>query len=146
MVKRITISQVVTSVYCEQKAVHDATFGTQRDPNDVSQSMLHIRAEHGTRLHRSFESDGRVLVATGGRTDKRCFVASSLFGYEASETQWLRAWRDRVLKPLRLGRVVANLYYRLSPYLIEWVVQYPRIRIILKSALLLIIRIMGYKP
>ena len=146
MGKHITISKVVTSVYCEQKAVHDAVFGTERDLNDTSQTMLHIRAEHGTKLHRSFESDGKVLVATGGRTDKRCFVASSIFGYEANETQWLRAWRDRLLKPSRLGRWGIELYYRLSPSLVEWATEHPNIRKAFKKALFLIVRVMGYKP
>lgn len=47
--------------------------------------------------------------------DKRCFIATAVFGAEAAETCRLREYRDRYLMPYVLGRGLVLLYYRLSP-------------------------------
>jgi len=48
-------------------------------------------------------------------TDRRCFVASALFGEDAPETEALRQFRDDVLARTTSGRIFIECYYRVSP-------------------------------
>ena len=50
--------------------------------------------------------------------DKRCYIASHLYGIDDSRTEALRSFRDKNLLSHRPGRVLVNLYYRLSPTLV----------------------------
>jgi hypothetical protein len=47
--------------------------------------------------------------------DRRCFVATELYGEDAPETDRLRAYRDTFLRESYLGRMVINVYYRVAP-------------------------------
>lgn len=72
--------------------------------------------------------------------DKRCFIASHLYGIDHDKTQLLRIYRDCHMKTNRLGRMAIAIYYTLSPWwvwlarhsvfidrcsrtLIEWIVR-----------------------
>lgn len=50
--------------------------------------------------------------------DKRCFVASEIYGPEAWQTETLRNWRDDTLKQSRTGRGIITIYYALSPFIV----------------------------
>ena len=145
MTQRTTISQIVTAVYCEQKAVHDNDFGTKADMGDPRQAELQARASDGIMQHLRFEREGRVLVASGGRTDQRCFVASAIFGHQAVETEWLRGWRDRVLLTNTFGRVFVWGYYKFSPFMVVWLRNAPKAQRTVKSLLRQIMIVLGYK-
>jgi hypothetical protein len=107
---RITISDIVATVHCEQKAVFDKTIG------DRTPQKIRIAKARGTLEHIQFASEA-ATIKTG--QDSRCFVASHCFGVHSSETNTLRAWRDAHLQPYWLGRQVVRLYYALSPYLVR---------------------------
>lgn len=48
-------------------------------------------------------------------TDKRCFIASAIYGLDAPETARLRRFRDEVLLENFAGKWVVALYYQISP-------------------------------
>lgn len=50
--------------------------------------------------------------------DKRCYIASHLYGIDDSRTEALRSFRDKKLLSHRPGKVLVNIYYRLSPTLV----------------------------
>lgn len=50
--------------------------------------------------------------------DKRCFVASHLYGIDDPRTIALRNFRDKNLIGNRTGRLIIYLYYKLSPSLV----------------------------
>lgn len=54
-------------------------------------------------------------VQTGVK-DKRCFVATHLYGAEDVRTQHLRVFREVYLKPKLWGRALIATYYFMSPY------------------------------
>ena len=51
--------------------------------------------------------------------DKRCYIASHLYGIDDGRTEVLRSFRDKTLLRHRPGKVLVNIYYRLSPTLIR---------------------------
>lgn len=72
------------------------------------------RAERGRRAHEQYYLEG--LAAAGGTSaDRRCFVATWLFGQSAWQTMVLRCYRDEVLLHARLGRRLVAAYYRFAP-------------------------------
>jgi len=50
--------------------------------------------------------------------DKRCYIASHLYGIDDDRTEALRAFRDNTLLCHRPGKVLVNIYYSLSPTLV----------------------------
>lgn len=44
-----------------------------------------------------------------------CFIATAVYGLDATETNRLRRWRDEALLPHRSGRIFVETYYILSP-------------------------------
>jgi hypothetical protein len=132
---RLSITQVVSASYCEHKAMLDCRIGQKKTPTVAA------RAAAGEVAHAQFEREGRVLASrgpilpphsnqtpmpgatTGAQTgrDRRCFIASTVYGQEAPETEVLRAWRDRVLMRTVLGRGFVRLYYVLSPRIAAFV-------------------------
>jgi hypothetical protein len=114
--KHQTITEIVSTVYCEQKMLFD------RERGDATPSSVRAKAEQGTIEHRCFEREGRIKSAS----DRRCFVASALYGPFASETDYLRDWRDQSLSKTVKGRLFIRIYYTLSPYFVRFLVGKPR--------------------
>jgi len=50
--------------------------------------------------------------------DKRCYIASHLYGIDDGRTEALRSFRDNTLLRHHPGKVLVNIYYRLSPTLV----------------------------
>ncbi|WP_236610731.1 CFI-box-CTERM domain-containing protein [Verminephrobacter aporrectodeae] len=102
------MTDIVATVYCEQKAVFDAKRGEAQPP------QVHAKAAAGTFEHLRFQAEGHTRVAI----DRRCFIATAIYGSDAPETDFLRDWRDRVLTPNRHGRALVRAYYAISPRLL----------------------------
>tara|TARA_R110002094_G_C4841213_1_gene206237 strand:+ start:209 stop:661 length:453 start_codon:yes stop_codon:yes gene_type:complete len=47
--------------------------------------------------------------------DKRCFIATAVYGEDHPNTEYLRRFRDQVLLASKLGSIAVGIYYRLSP-------------------------------
>lgn len=110
-----TITEIVATVYCEQKTVFDATVGDAR-PDSVRE-----KTRQGVFEHLRFEVEGRTQAAI----DKRCFIATQVYGADAPETVLLRAWRDAVLMQYMPGRMFVWFYYVVSPALVRLIVRLP---------------------
>lgn len=103
-----TITDIVGAVYCEQKVVFD------RERGDARPLEVRAKAAAGTFEHLRFQVEGQTRAAM----DRRCFIATAIYGPEAPETSFLRAWRDRVLMPAKAGRLFVRAYYAVSPGLV----------------------------
>lgn len=66
--------------------------------------------------------------------DKRCYVASHLYGIDDSRTELLRAFRDQSLTTNLLGKMLIGVYYRLSPSLVTFARKHPRVDAVIRRA------------
>lgn len=87
-------------------------------PHSLSLQKKHAyssndRQRAGTKAHAQMNDH---LLNT---QDSRCYIATHALGANDPDTQALRDWRDRFLMPHWGGRSFVNLYYWLSPYLIQ---------------------------
>jgi hypothetical protein len=92
-------------------------------------SLVNANAQTGT----SAETDFSVATSTaaGG-----CFVATAAFGSPlARQVLWLRAFRDRVLLPGRVGRAFVIWYYGWSPPAAAWLSRHSFVRKLTRAAL-----------
>lgn len=102
------ITDIVEAVYCEQKLVFDRTKGR------AAPLHVQIKAKVGTIEHYRFEAEGHARQAI----DRRCYIATHIFGPDAPETDACRLWRDRVLSRSPFGRSIIRAYYLVSPVLV----------------------------
>jgi len=65
----------------------------------------------GDQAHEQFNVQAKAA-------DKRCFIASHVWGIDDPRTECLRQFRDTALMPNRSTRWLVALYYRLSPALV----------------------------
>lgn len=63
-----------------------------------------------------------------------CYLATYCFGYEHPITLDLRVFRDKIIM-FWWGRVFTNIYYFLSPKMVEFSHKYPKIGLFLKNYL-----------
>lgn len=100
-----TITDIVSSVYCEQKTIFDRECGDKRPMS------VRVKAVTGSFEHLRFQAEGYSRAVA----DRRCFIASAVYGEAAPETEFLRLWRDRCLMHSWLGRLAVRGYYAISP-------------------------------
>lgn len=113
-----SISNIVSAVYCEQKLILDRNLG------DASPLPVRMRAAEGRVEHQRFAMESQRMENQRSEnkqssTDKRCFIASSIYGIDSFEAVTLRRWRDNVLLQSKMGRMFVYCYYRLSPYMVS---------------------------
>ena len=89
---------------CERLVVLEHLHGKRPTPEQ------NAALQRGLRAHRQFASEGASDAARTGR----CFIATHLFA-EGPETQALRRFRDRFLRPAPAGRRLILAYYQLAP-------------------------------
>jgi hypothetical protein len=76
----------------------------------------------------------RISASSPLGNDRRCFVATAAMGdADAFEVVQLRAWRDRVLVPSAVGRLVVAAYYRVSPPAARWIARHPHVRRVVRA-------------
>lgn len=123
MTKKLPVTELAKMGYCETLLV------LNKKNNNASEGYRDEPAiNRGNKEHEAF--DARVKrshkpYATA--TDKRCFIATSVYGENAIQTQQLRQWRDQTLIPTRLGRGFVNTYYYLSPAVARILSRCPRL-------------------
>lgn len=134
-VKRHTITDIVATVYCEQKAVFD------RERGRIESREVRAKREDGIAQHKRFENEGRRSAGQ----DRRCFIATAVYGQDAAETNFLRAWRDRTLMPSMTGRAAVRLYYRVSPMLLPALARHTRLARAIRAMLDRLVRFLGMR-
>jgi len=107
----LAVHEIVNTVFCEQQAVFIWQYGKK------TTAQQQRRLERGIIEHKRFEAAGRTLQKQ--ETDRRCFIASYVFGGNAPETSFLRQWRDNQLLLYWFGPSLVRLYYLLSPTLVK---------------------------
>jgi hypothetical protein len=133
--KPLSITEIVSVVYCEQKMIFDIERGRSETRE------VRAKREDGISRHKRFEIEGRR--SQGRRTkDRRCFIATAVYGPDAFETDFLRGWRDRVLLPTRLGRIFVRLYYLVSPRLVPMLERHTRLASAVRTVLDRLVRLL----
>ncbi len=109
---------------CERLVVFEHFEGKRPTP------AQRVALQRGLRAHRLFASEGESEAARRGR----CFIATHVFG-DGPETQVLRLFRDRYLRPTRAGRSLIFTYYRLAPAVCRTMERWPATRSAVRAAI-----------
>jgi len=110
---------------CEKKAHLSFIHGNRF--SEFQQKLM----RKGTIAH----EENRKNVLSGKENDKRCFIASEVYGPDAEQTHYLRAFRDQRLLPNPLGKIFVTFYYRYSPLVVKVTRKYSLLRNLIKSSL-----------
>ena len=125
--RAVSATQLAEMGYCEQRMLLAHRLGER---TTLAQRQARAR---GNEAHLRYLAQG--LAAN----DRRCFIASCVFGPDALETQQLRGYRDAVLLPRWWGRCLVAVYYQTAPSvcrLLEcWPAGPPLSRVVLRSFL-----------
>ena len=121
----VTASALSQMGVCERLVVFEHHYGKR--PTAGQKAAL----QRGLRAHRQFASEGASEAARRGR----CFIATHVFG-EGPETQVLRRFRDRYLRPTRAGRRLILIYYRVAPTVCQAMERWPWLQRVVRKALL----------
>lgn len=127
----LTITDIVSITFCEQKMIFD------RERGRAETREVRLKREDGVARHKRFEAEGRRSK------DRQCFIATAIYGADAFETDFLRGWRDRVLLPRRTGRAFVRIYYSISPHLLPVLVRHARLARFTRAALDRLVRHLG---
>lgn len=100
----VSAKELAEMGFCEKRVQFAYLYGEQATP-EQRQAMA-----RGPVAHQRYLEEG--LAATD---DRRCFVATFVFGPDARKTQVLRAYRDAVLLRWRWRRGLVAAYYRVAP-------------------------------
>ncbi|EPD43273.1 MULTISPECIES: CFI-box-CTERM domain-containing protein [Delftia] len=100
----VSATELAEMGFCEKRVQLAYIYGEQVTPEQLK------AMSRGHAAHQQYLKEG--LAATG---DRRCFVATFVFGPDAWETQVLREYRDAVLLRRLWGRPLVAAYYRVAP-------------------------------
>jgi len=104
-----TPTELAQLARCEKQFVYTCTQG-KRDNPATARRRAEGDAEH-------IRHDREVRRYATHPADRRCFIATSVYGADAYETGLLRKYRDEHLLPYPIGRGLVKLYYRIGPVL-----------------------------
>lgn len=104
--KSVAVSELAEVAVCPRRVYLRHKHGKRT----TRQQQAHQR--RGIEMHRQAEQQSRPDAP-----DKRCFIATAVYGQDARETDRLRRFRDERLMPHQVGRWCVATYYRISPAL-----------------------------
>lgn len=84
--------------------------------------------DRGRKAHDRFYREGVAAAAATTSADRRCFVATCLYGDKAWQTETLRRFRDQILVRYQLGRRMVAVYYAVAPDMCRLLVWLPWLR------------------
>lgn len=128
----IAASDLAEMGFCESKVLLKSTLG-DRDTEHSAQ----LRAE-GTIAHQQVHQAAvkhHNERPAAGTLDKRCFIATAVYGGQDSRTEQLRQFRDRRLMRTSSGRKLVELYYWISPSIADMITEAPWLRPIVERML-----------
>lgn len=123
--RHVTASDLAQMGFCEMSCYLKATQGVV-DTEASAEAKRAGQDEHH-RFHAQVTAHhNRARAGRPGEvTDRRCFIATAVYGDCDPRTDQLRRFRDTTLLPSVAGRVVVRLYYRFSPCLADGLRHHP---------------------
>ena len=135
----ISATQLAKLGLCEHQLSLDMHHGVAKATKEQT-----VFLDRGTKVHAKAL---RAAMAPAGRgSDRRCFIATAVYGADAWQTCELRAWRDRVLLRPAAGRIAVAIYYRWSPSLVTFVRKYPAVLPGIRRGIDRLVQYVGRKP
>lgn len=131
MARKIAVTELAKMGYCETLLVLNKK---HNNADDGYRDQAAI--DRGNKEHDAF--DERVKREHKPRqpaADKRCFIASCVYGQEAPQTERLRQWRDESLVHKFGGSLFINTYYRLSPTIARVLDKHAGLQAVVRSML-----------
>ncbi len=104
--KKTRISELADVATCQRRVYLRAKYGEKET------AAQGVARQRGIELHDRAERQSRP---DDHSQDKRCYIATAVYGAEAWQTQALRDFRDTSLMSSMVGKGVVWIYYRLSP-------------------------------
>lgn len=104
----VSAKELAEMGFCEKRVLLSHLHGQRLTPEQKRS------AKRGRLAHDRYYREG-LAVASAAGADRRCLVATCLFGDEAWQVYALRCYRDDVLLRRRVGRWIVAVYYRVSP-------------------------------
>ena len=121
MVKRIAATELAKLGKCEKQLILNNVYKNTKENKEVEEKRI-----KGIEQHKIFEENNKKIMQQQRNipqyerpVDKRCYIATAIFGMSSPETLFLRKWRDGFLKKYYLGRAFIKYYYKISPTLIR---------------------------
>lgn len=119
--KRVAVTQLVNMTKCENQTLLNTVYKPKL-ANDVKQRQKEGISDHKKfeKLNNKYANDSqRVISEMNKSSDRRCYVATAIFGNTSPETTVLRRWRDQTLSQYYAGRLFIQAYYKISPVLLR---------------------------
>jgi hypothetical protein len=126
MKKKTSVSDLAEVALCERRVYLKARLGERITPEQ------RIAKSRGIQLH---DRAYKQKTPTDKRQDKRCFIATAVYGEDAVQTTILRNFRDRFLMESSAGRAFVKLYYAVSPWVVRTTLRFPVVVRIARFAL-----------
>lgn len=122
--KALSASELAQMGVCERLVVFEHRHGKRSTP-----------AQRAA-IRRGLVEHGRFYVngMRESRKKGRCYIATLIFGF-SWETEALRAFRDRILRPYAPGRWLICAYYRFSPDVCMMLKRWPWLQPVVRAAL-----------
>jgi hypothetical protein len=77
------------------------------------------------------------ITANFGAAGSRCCIATAAYGSPmAKELEILRGFRDEYLMTNPAGQALVDLYYKVSPPIVEFITEHPSLKPIVRAGLL----------
>jgi len=115
--------------FCERKAYLKATIGDVDTPESAR------RRRAGSRHHQEFDRQVQRHHNAPRSGDRRCFIATAVYGLNDARTEELRRFRDESLAASEVGRVMISVYYVVSPGFARWLDRSPMLRVVVSRIL-----------
>lgn len=123
--RRISATELAALGRCEQQAMFKHHGNRERVGTKVAAARSRGNAEHARRHEVIKRLENAPSNLDAAHRDRRCFIATAVYGADAWQTECLRAWRNERLLPRPLGRVLVHMYYRFSPVLARTLDRHP---------------------
>lgn len=107
--KQLSASDLAELGFCERKIYLKSKYGN-RVTSEQSTDRL-----RGNVIHEEIYKER----ASKFPSDKRCYIATCIYGADATETKLLRNWRDDFLLKSILGKIFIGVYYKVSPFIVR---------------------------
>jgi hypothetical protein len=128
---RLWASELAQFTRCEQKALFERRKNVRRTPEEYAR-LREGTAVHAALHHYAIDTD---RLEASPASDRRCFIASVVYGPDAPETRLLRTLRDRLVGRSPVATAVVRIYYILSPALARWLEERPSARALVRRVL-----------